>query len=179
VPSPDRSEEMVAFEDRGAIIDAPIARVWDYLNSVDHGAAHAGNARHFEVRETVGPTSLIAAERKLRGTWSVFVSRSSDFPPLCIVNEEVEGDFAGTRFVVVYTPEGNVTRVDVYGDIQSKVFPPSEAKRIFLDLLQGAYEEDLRAIRRAASTPESPGTGSRARETLDRGPTTRRRTGTS
>jgi hypothetical protein len=139
-------ELMVFFEDTGAIFDAPLDRVWKYLHSERHGHAHARNARNFEVKETVGPTTLISAERHLHGKWTTFVSKSSDFPPLCIVVEEIEGDFAGTKFVILYRPEGNVTRIDVYGDVQSKTFPEPEARRIFLELLQGAYEDDEKAI---------------------------------
>jgi hypothetical protein len=134
---------MVFFEDKGAIITAPIDEVWKYLYSEDHGSAHRENARNFEVKETVGATSLVSAERKMHGQWSKFVSKSTDYPPVCIVNEEVEGDFAGTKFVIVYTPEGKVTRVDVYGDVQSRIHPPDQARRLFLDLLQGAYEDDV------------------------------------
>ncbi|HTW39758.1 MAG TPA: hypothetical protein VMF04_02720 [Thermoplasmata archaeon] len=137
---------MVFFEDTGAIIDAPLDLVWKYLASEPHGAAHARSARNFEVTETAGPMSVVAAERLLHGKWTRFVSKSSDFPPLCVVNEEVEGDFEGTRFVILYRPEGNVTRVDVYGDVRSKKFPDAEAHRIFLEFLQGAYEDDAKAI---------------------------------
>jgi hypothetical protein len=139
---------MVFFEDTGAIIDAPIDYVWQYLDSDHHAAAHARNARNFEIRETIGSTSLIAAERLVRGKWSVFVTKSTDYPPLCAVNEEVEGDFAGTKFVLLYRPEGNVTRVDVFGQVESPVLAPEEARRVFLELLQGAYEDDASAIRR-------------------------------
>jgi hypothetical protein len=138
---------MVTFEDTGAILDAPLDAVWKYLGSADHGSAHAQNARHFQVRETVGAASVISAERRFRGNWTPFVTRSFAFPPICTVNEEIEGDFAGTRFVVLYRSEGNVTRVDVYGEIRSPHLPDAEARRGFLELLQGAYEDDESSIR--------------------------------
>lgn len=142
---------MAYFEDKGAIIDAPIEEVWTYLYSEEHGPAHRESARNFEVIETVGATSLVSAERKLHGQWSKFVSKSTDYAPLGIVNEEVEGDFAGTKFVIVYVPEGRVTRVDVYGDVRSKIFAPDEARRLFLELLQGAYEDDAAQMRASRS----------------------------
>lgn len=160
---------MTYFEDIGGIISAPIDFVWEYLVSEHHGPAHERNARNFEVRETVGRTSLVAAERLFRGKWSAFVSRSTDYPPLCVCNEEVEGDFAGTTFVIIYKPEGNVTRVDVYGDVRSTVLPPDEARREFLELLQGAYEDDIAAInelRRRGAGKRAPGRRPRTR-TLD------------
>jgi hypothetical protein len=153
---------MVYFEDTGTLIAAPIEFVWEYLTSPQHGPAHAKSARHFAVRETVGATSVVAAERFLDGQWKPFVSRSTDFPPFCVCNEEIEGDFAGTRFVLLYRPVGGQTQVDVFGDVQSKVFPPEVAKRRFLALLDAAYLDDvpvlleLRRTRAAARDRAAP-----------------------
>jgi len=137
---------MVYFEDTGTVIDAPVWFVWDYLESEHHGPAHSRNARNFQVKETVGRTALVSAERFLNGKWSTFVSKSSDFAPFCVFNEEVEGDFAGTKFVILYRPKGNQTQVDVYGDVQSTTFHMDEAKRIFLQLLENAYLDDVVVI---------------------------------
>lgn len=138
---------MTYFEDTGSVIEAPIDEVWEYLVSDDHGKAHARNARSFEVRETVGPMSIVAAERLLNGRWSTFVTKSTDFPPFCVCNEEVEGDFAGTKFVLLYRPDGPLTRVDVYGDVRSSTLDPESARQTFLELLAGAYDDDMRAMR--------------------------------
>ena len=137
---------MVYIEDTGTIIDAPVGFVWDYLESEHHGPAHSKSARNFQVKETVGSTTLVSAERYLNGKWSTFVSKSSDFAPFCVCNEEVEGDFAGTKFVILYRPKGLQTRVDVYGDVRSTVFDPDEAKKIFLKLLENAYLDDVAVI---------------------------------
>ena len=134
---------MTYFEDTGSILDAPIDYVWEYLMSEEHGSAHARNARHFEVRETTGSTSVVAAERLLHGEWTPFVSRSTDFPPFAVCNEEIEGDFAGTKFVILYRPHGHQTRVDVYGDIRSDRFELERAKQLFLELLTMAYDDDV------------------------------------
>ena len=134
---------MVYFEDTGTLIAAPIDFVWEYLASEQHGPAHARSARNFRVTETVGSTSVIVAERFFEGRWSKLVSRSTDFPPFCICNEEIEGTFAGTKFVVLYRPIGNQTQVDVIGDIRSKSLAPARAERAFLALLEGAYLDDV------------------------------------
>jgi len=137
---------MTYFEDTGNIIDAPIELVWAYLSSEHHGPAHAGSARNFDVKETVGSTAVISADRLMNGRWARFVSKSTDFPPLCICNEEVEGDFAGSKFILVYRPKGNQTQVDVYGDVRSSGMDPNTARAAFLKLLEGAYLEDVLAI---------------------------------
>lgn len=137
---------MVYFEDLGAMIDAPVTTVWEYLLSEDHGGAHSGSARNFQVKETVGSTSVISGERFFNGKWSAFLTKSTDFPPFCICNEEVQGDFAGTKFVLVYRPRGSQTQVDVFGDIQSNAFDAESARSHFLKLLEGAHNDDVAAI---------------------------------
>lgn len=138
---------MVFIEDNGAIYDASLEDLWQYLASPEHGSAHAGSARNLRVTSTDGPNALTSAERRLEGRWTAFVSKTSGFPPLCVCSEELEGDFAGTKFVSVYRPEFHVTRVDLFGDVRSPVFPPEEAHRKFLATLQVAYEEDVRGLR--------------------------------
>ena len=137
---------MTFFQDTGTLLDASIDEVWTYLASERHGPAHAKSGRNFRVTEEVGSTATIFAERRVNGTWRPFLSRSTAFPPFCICNEEVEGDFAGTKFVLLYTPEGSQTRVDVYGDVRSPIYAPDEALRRFRQLLDGSYEEDVAAM---------------------------------
>jgi hypothetical protein len=139
---------MTYFEDTGTVIDAPIDDVSRYLVSEHHGAAHSSSARNFEVKETAGASGVIAAERFLDGRWSPFLGRSTDFPPFCVCNAEIEGDFAGTKFVLVYRPEGRRTRIDLYGGVRSNVFDAETARRKFLRLLEGAYDEDAAAMRK-------------------------------
>jgi len=138
---------MVYFEDTGSVIEAPIEFIWEYLTSEHHGPAHAATGRNFKLREIIGATALVSAERLLDGRWSPFLTKSTDLPPLGIQNEEVEGEFAGTKFVLIYKPDGTRTRVDVYGDLRSNVYPLEVAREKYLRLLAGAYAEDVAAIR--------------------------------
>ncbi len=137
---------MVYFEDPGTVIDAPVKFGREYLVSEQYWPAHSKSARNFRVNETLKTTAVLSAERYLNGKWSTFLSKSGDFPPCCVCDEEVEGDFTGTRFVILYRPKGNQTQVDVYGDVQSKVFTSAEAKRVFLRLLESADMDDASAI---------------------------------
>ncbi len=139
---------MTHFEDVGSLLDAPPEIVWRYLVSDAHGPAHRDHARNFRVPAAAGGAGTVAAERLLDGQWRPFVSRSTDFPPVCVVNEELEGEFAGTKFALVYRPAGERTRVDVYGDVRSAVFPADVAREKFLLLLAGAYEDDVAGLRR-------------------------------
>jgi hypothetical protein len=146
---------MTYFKDLGAVIDAPLDFVWRYRTSEDHGSAHTRNARNFGLKEMIGTTAVIEAERKIGDRWAPFVSKSTDFSPFCVCNEEIEGDFAGTRYVLLYHPDGQKTRIDVYGDVQSSVYPPEEAERVFLGLLKSAYEDDVAVIAKLRAAARS------------------------
>ncbi len=133
---------MVYFEDTGTLIAAPIDFVWEYLASERHAEAHR-DVRNFRLLKTEGTTSTVRFERLLHGTWTKGVNRTTEFPPFCICIEEIEGTFAGSRFVLHYRPVGNQTQVNVYGDVRSKQVTPARAKRLFLDTLEGAYLADV------------------------------------
>ena len=103
---------MVYFEDTGAMIDVPIEIVSKYLVSSAHGPVHSRDARKFKIVDMDGPTAVISGERRLRGRWVTFVTRTTDYAPLCICSQEIRGDFAGTTFVQRYRPRGKPTQVD-------------------------------------------------------------------
>jgi hypothetical protein len=140
---------MIYIHDEGSVYDAPIDVVWDYLMHAgeDHVKAHASSAHFFEVKELSKTSAIVTAERKINGRWSRFVTRSTDYPSLGIVNEELEGDFAGSKFMVIYTPDGNKTRVEAYGELKSDTIPQSEIEQVFLKLLESSFNEDVPALK--------------------------------
>ncbi len=137
---------MTYFEDAGSVIPIPIDTLPEFLASREHGDAHAHDVRNFRVLKTEGPTTTLSFERLREGRWFAAASRVTEFRPFCVCIEEVKGTYAGTRFVILYRRTGKRTRVDVYGDVQSKVYPASVAKRLFLRALEGAHREDLLAL---------------------------------
>ncbi len=138
---------MVYLQDTGARFDLPLADIWAYFSSDRHSAAHVRSLRNVRGRRLAGAASLITAERYYRGQWTRFLTRSTVVPPLCIVNEELEGLLAGTRFAMVYSPKGSQTQVDLYADVESKKIPASELEFTFLELIETAYREDRAALR--------------------------------
>ena len=138
---------MTYFEDTGDSIPLPFQRVIQFLDSAEHGGAHAGDVRNFKVVKTVGLTTTLSFERLRDGKWTPAVSRLTVFPPFCYCVEELKGTFAGSRFVGIHRPAGKRTRVDLFGDVRSKVYPPAKAKRLLLRTLAKAHREDLAAIR--------------------------------
>ena len=47
-------------------------------------------------------------------------------PPVSVVTEWLEGVLAGSKLVYVYSPQGNKTRIDVYGDFTSRTLTPDD-----------------------------------------------------
>lgn len=138
---------MAYLEDLGARFDRSLDDIWAYFASDQHGAAHANSLRNVRGRRLPGAASLISAERRYKGHWTRFLTRSTVVAPLCIVNEELEGLLEGTRFAMVYSPRGSQTQVDLYADVRSKKLPAAELELTFLELVEVAYREDVTALR--------------------------------
>ena len=139
---------MVYFEDLGTVLDLPLEEMESFLGSAEHSSAHSDDVRNFEVVETNGPTIVLAYERKLDGTWGKSRTRMTTFPPYGAFVEEIEGVFAGSRFVVVHRPEGAKTRVDVFGEAHCKTKSPEELRSYWLDMLAKAHDEDVATLQR-------------------------------
>jgi hypothetical protein len=145
---------MVYIRDEGSVYDAPIDVVWKYLleGGPTHVAAHQASARFLDGRQVTPSTSIATVERLIDGRWSRFVARSTDYPPLAIVNEELEGPFAGSKFAIIYTPEGHRTRVDAFGFWTSESMSSPEVERVVRGLFEASFNEDAPAVKAFAKT---------------------------
>ncbi len=137
---------MVHVRDEGATFDATVEAVWEYLNSgPTHGAAH--KTIRNRATQPAGENAVIATmERNWNGEWVKVVSRMTRLPPLGIVQEFLEGPFAGSKAVLVYTPSGKKTRVDVYGEFTSPTIPENQIEKAALRWLEVSSDEDAPAV---------------------------------
>ena len=138
---------MVFLKDEGSTFDAPIDFVWKYLMNGDlHDAVHktARNSRFETVSEI---TFLYSSERLLRGTWAPDRMRLSVFPPVSMVYEWLDGVLAGSKFIYLYSPQGEKTGIDVYGEFASKTLPAAEIESAAREFLDSEYRDDAPAIR--------------------------------
>jgi hypothetical protein len=134
------------FEDLGSTLDIPLEEMESFMESDEHSSIHSEDVRNFAVAETAGATIVLTFERRIDGRWKPSCSRVTSFPPYCRFVEEIEGDLAGSRFVVVHRPDGGKTRVDFFGDIQCKGKSPEEVRKYWRSTLDKAHEEDLAAL---------------------------------
>jgi hypothetical protein len=153
---------MVYLKDEGSVFDAPIDFVWKYIfGGESHDSAH-----HTTRKPTFGKVSditiLYGSERYLRGKWAPDQLRISMFPPVSVVTEWLEGALAGSKLVYVYSPEGERTRIDVYGEFTSKTLTPQEVEEAAREFLDGEFAADAPVLR--AAYLESKKTGHSARK---------------
>jgi hypothetical protein len=143
---------MVHVADEGAWFDGSIQTVWRYLGSGEpHSRAHR-TMRNRTSRPVADNVTEATMERLWRGSWVKVVNRLSVFPPLGYVVEVLEGPLAGSKFFVVYTPEGDRTRVDVHGEFASPTLPHPELESAAREWLGVLYDEDAPGIRSLQSS---------------------------
>ena len=140
---------MVYIKDEGSTFDAPIDFVWKYLNDGDvHDAVHK-TARNPKFEKVSDITFIYSSERLLRGEWAPDKMRLTMLPPVGIALEFLEGVLAGSKFVYIYSPNGEKTGIDVYGEFTSKQVPPGKVESVAREFLESEYRDDAPAIRAA------------------------------
>jgi hypothetical protein len=147
-PSPNTTY----FADRGTVLDAPIEVVWDFMEKDEefHPKAHAATLRNLENKELSEVTSLIRCEVRWEGRWRRMVTRFTSIRPAVRINEELEGPYAGSKMVFLYSPRGRRTAVDVLCYMHSSELSPKEIKRVTMRTLAKANTEDAPWMRRFA-----------------------------
>jgi hypothetical protein len=138
---------MVYLKDEGSVFDAPIDFVWKYIfGEENHDSAHK-TTRNPKFEKYSDITFLYGSERYLRGKWVADQLRISMFPPVSAVTEWLEGVLAGSKLVYVYSPQGEQTRIDVYGEFTSKTLPPEEVEAAAREFLETEFAADAPVIR--------------------------------
>ena len=135
---------LVYFEDRGAVYDAPLDVVWDFLEKDEtfHPQAHRGSVRNFKARPLSEVTVRLSWE-ELRGrTWQRRNARFTTIRPALRIKEDLDGPCAGSTQVFLYSPRGRKTIVDVLCYMRSAHMTPKEIERMYRRVLAGAYRED-------------------------------------
>jgi hypothetical protein len=138
---------MVYFEDLGTTFDLPFEQMGAFMQFEGHLPMH-DEVRNFEVVEANGPTVVIRYERKIDGEWVKSGTRMTGFAPYGSFLEEIEGDLAGSKWVLLHRPDGAKTRIELYGDIQLKGKSPEEARRYWQATMDKTHAQDLAALER-------------------------------
>jgi hypothetical protein len=145
------SPRVTYVEDRGAVYDAPLEVVWDFMNDeIFHPKAHRAVVRNFVERALSEVTTLLSYEFRDGGRWEKRVCRMTTIRPAARIQEDLHGPYAGSTTVFLYTPRGDRTVVDVFGYGQSSTLTSAEFKRGRKKMWANAYSEDLPYFRQFA-----------------------------
>lgn len=141
---------MVHIKDEGSHFDAPIETVWKYVQADDHGPAHR-STRNQQMKPLTETSFILTQEQNMNGQWVKTANRITVFPPIGLSIEVLEGPMAGSKMINVYTPKGNKTGIDVYGEFMSKQIPPAQLEAAVRGNLETVFNEDSAAIKAFAS----------------------------
>jgi hypothetical protein len=135
------NKKMVYILDEGSEFDAPLDRVWKYLQSDeehDHPSMKTISA------EMQGENVVVITNEVNVGTGAPIRNKLkfTMFPPFGIVQEYLEGPMAGSRAFQYYTPKGDKTGVTVVGDFTAKGMDDDMVKHMALQNLEIAFNED-------------------------------------
>lgn len=146
------SPTVTYVEDRGAVYDAPLDVVWDFMQKDEefHPKAHTADVRNFHGKALSEITTLLRYERNVGDKWEKMVCRMTTIPPAIRIQEDLDGPYAGSKTVFLYTARGKRTIVDVFGYVHSSELTPAEIKRDRKKTWANAYSEDLPYFRRFA-----------------------------
>jgi hypothetical protein len=135
--------DLVYFEDRGSVFDAPIDVVWDYIlkDNDYHSKAHRTSLRNMKWRRLSEITGVGSCEVMRGGRWSKMKFRSTSIPPFVRISEEFAGRYAGQKMVSLYTPKGKRTAIDVF------VLTPRSVAEETRRTLSQTFEEDAPMVR--------------------------------
>ncbi|MCI4352624.1 MAG: hypothetical protein L3K14_04470 [Thermoplasmata archaeon] len=138
---------MVFVADWGSVFDAPVEKVWKYVQSdIDHGPSHKGR-RNFERKSVNENTVMLGWEQEVDGKWIKMSNRLTFHPPIGFFVEPLEGPMAGSKFFNYYVPKGNKTEVVVVGDWNSKTIPPAQLEKAVWANLEKVYNEDVAGLK--------------------------------
>lgn len=138
---------MVFVRDEGSRFDAPIDVVWKYLMGAEsHDAAHR-STRNGKF-EPISDTSFrYSSERHVGDAWLPEAMRITALPPVGITTEFLEGRFAGSKMLYVYSPHGDRTGIDVFGDFHSPTLSDGDLEAAVRGFLDSEFAEDAPAVR--------------------------------
>jgi hypothetical protein len=143
----NNGSEMIYFQDRGTVLDAPIDVVWDFMLKDEefHPKAHGNTLRNMKWKDLNEITGEGTCEVLRGGKWRKMKFRMTTIRPYVRISEEFGGRYAGQKMVFLYTPKGrNKTAIDVFVYTQKRVAKETR------ETLANAHEEDLPMLREFA-----------------------------
>jgi hypothetical protein len=150
-----RSDPAVVFLRDDGVFDAPLNEIWRFLGS---GAEHERAHGHRGVRrEVLGENSgNYSWEQPFDGAAVRFTMRWTEFVPVGVGYDVTEGPFVGSRFFLIYRPDGPRTEVSIVGAFTSPSIPLPALESAVRRFFATEFEQDSTAIRASMRRQASP-----------------------
>jgi hypothetical protein len=138
---------MVFIVDAEGTFDAPIDKIWRFMQSPPDSHSHPGNM-NLQMEEQ-GEHMILSFENEMPGAGRVKQKiKTTVFPPVGITMEYLEGPIAGSKMMQYYYPKGNKTDVVVAGEFTSKMVPEAQLRGMVLKNLEKMFNDDQENLKR-------------------------------
>src|SRR5207249_4983718 len=124
---------LVYILDEGSVFEAPLSRIWEYVQSDDEHDHTA--VKTISVEMQGDSVALITNEVNMGGSPMRNKLKLTFYPPFGIVQEYLEGPMTGTKAFQFYIPKGERTGVTVVGEFVGKGMDDQAVKKAAMGLL--------------------------------------------
>ncbi len=133
---------MVHILDEGSVFDAPLDKIWRYLQTAPEDLhVHRSMMNVQTVME--GDQPVMSFETEAPGGMKVKNKiKMTFFAPVGFLLEYTDGPLTGSKVMQHYAPMGNRTGVTVAGEYVSRMMPENQIKPLILGELEQAFKED-------------------------------------
>jgi hypothetical protein len=137
---------MVFINDEGSEFKASMNKIWKY-NQAATGHIHP-SMHNLQVSQEGASTLFTYETVSPNGSTEKRRTRVTPLFPVGSWIEELQGRFAGSKYINYYVPKGDKTEVRVVGEWTSDTIPQDKLKQAVLDHLKVIYEEDVQSLER-------------------------------
>jgi len=136
-----RKFDLVFILDEGSVFDAPVDKIWRFMQTPGDHHRHASMInRSFEME---GNSTILSFDAEtLGGTKTRVKIKSTPLVPVGRMLEYIEGPLAGSKVMSYYVPMGDKTGVTIVGEYVSRSIPENQLKSTVMAQLEKSFYED-------------------------------------
>jgi len=138
---------MVFIVDEGSVFDAPLEKIWRFLQTPPDIHNHPANQNLQAEFQPDGTIHLTFENEGPGGSMMKNKVKMTMVPPVGFIMEYIEGPMVGSKSMQYYLPKGNSTGVTVVGEYVSKAIPESQIKPIVVRGLETAFNDDQKNLK--------------------------------
>lgn len=131
---------MVFVLDEGSVFKAPLDKIWRF-NQAEREHYHP-SFKNLQVGQEGQSIVFTFDSVAPDGKTVKRKSKLTALPPVGSFIEELEGQFAGSKYLNYYIPKGNKTGITVVGEWTSPTIPADKLKKAVLNSLETVFKED-------------------------------------